>query len=87
MGQSPCCGSSKAKEQRNAREEVLRSGGAARGRRLRAVRAAQRGAGTGAARARALARGAAAKLGRSCARAAVEGRRGSGGGGAAYGRV
>ena len=40
MGQSPCCGSSRAKEQGNARAEELRSGGARCGRR----RAAQGGA-------------------------------------------
>ena len=46
MGQSPCCGSSRAKEQRNAREEVYQAalhvggGGARCGRR----RAAQGGA-------------------------------------------
>ena len=38
MGQSPCCGSSRAKEQGNARAEELRSGGAA-------WKAAARGAG------------------------------------------
>src|SRR6185312_10338709 len=79
MGQSPCCGSSRAKEQGNARAEELRSGGAAWKAAARGAggagqrRAAQRGAGAGAARARALARGAAAKWSRSGPRAAAEG--------------
>ena len=70
---------------------MLRSGGAGRGRRRRAVRAAQGGAVVARAQSRSVrgacvARGAAAWWSRSGARAAAEGRRWSGGGGAAYGR-
>ena len=77
MGQSPCCGSSRAKEQGNARAEELRSGGAAWKAAARGAggagqrRAAQRGAGAGAMLARVQARGAALKQSRSGVRARV----------------
>ena len=64
--------------------KVLRSGGAGRGRRRRTVRAAQ--AQSRSVRGACVARGAVAWWSRSGARAAADGRRWCGGGGAAYGR-